>query len=371
MDTYWVKSKKSGDASCQTMLNPFQRQKIIDKTLKSTTNQHLAKPLPTSPSPSRPSTPPPHLTSMFLSPNGPGVMDRNGITRVTSPKPDEWPIADQRLSQLNLDDRHRGESDRRYTIASLQCPPIVIQRHLAGPGGGGGLPLADTTSLMDRRNTITTMDPREMQQAVIHSHPPGRASVSNASVIPLWSLPPPSPRGNLSPETPRLNLPNELSEYNLLHMRDSISQPLQPVTEAGGVVSPSHLSIFASMAEETARQARKVADWASFIARAGGVTTSRNDSSDRLSGSDQGSSVDALHIEEPGTIRLCPVGQEKGARKARDSRQEGEDVFEALNGVCPVRLQTKSTGKLSDQSETKVSSCPHQGQGTHSNCSIM
>ena len=369
MDTYWVKSKKSGEAASQTMLNPFQRQKITNKMHK---NQHLTKAIPTSPSHSRSSTPPPpSLANTFLSPSG---LERNGITRVTSPKPDEWPIADQRLSQLSLDDKHRGDGDRRYTLASVQCPPIVIQRQLAGPGGGGGLPLADTTSLLDRRNTITTMDPREMQQAVIHSHPPGRASVSSAnpmwSTVPLWNQPPPSPRNNIpSPETPRLTIPNDPSEYNLLHVRDSISQPLPPVAEG---LSPSHLSIFASMAEETARQARKVADWATYIAKAGGVT-SRNASSDCLSVSDHGSSVDAF-LDEPAT-RLCPIGQERG-RRTQESRQEGSDnVFETLNGVCPARLEDRVNNRPSnDQSEANIRRHAHQGQGTgdtHANCSIM
>ena len=306
----------------------------------------------------------------------PGPLERNGITRVASPKPDEWPIADQRLSQLALDDKHRGDGDRRYTLPSVQCPPIVIQRQLAGPGGGGGLPLADTSSLLDRRNTITTMDPREMQQAVIHSHPPGRASVSSTnpmwSTVPLWNQPPPSPHDNIaSPETPRLTIPTELSEYNLLNVRNSLSQPLLPLAEGGGV-SPSHLSIFVSMAEETARQARKVADWAAYIAKAGGGT-SRNASSDHLSTSDHGSSVDAV-LDEPAT-RLCPVGQER-VRGVRESRQEGSDnVFETLNGVCPARFEAGAKNRpTSDQSEAGVRLHAPQGQGTgdtHANCSIM
>ena len=382
MDTYWVKSKKSSESASQTMLNPFQRQKITGKTHKTpVANQYLAKPMPTSPSNSRPSTPPPpSLVSTFLSPSGPPgapvPLERNGITRVTSPapKPDEWPIADQRLSQLSLHDKHHGDGDRRYTLASLQCPPIVIQRQLAGPGGGGGLPLADTTSLLDRRNTITTMDPREMQQAVIHSHPPGRASVSSAnpmwSTVPLWNQPPPSPHDNIhSPETPRLTIPNDLSEYNLLRIRDSLSQPLPPVTEGGGV-SSSHLSIFAAMAEETARQARRVADWAAYIAKAGSGGASRNASSDCLSTSDHGSSVDAF-LDEPAT-RLCPLGQEK-ARRARDSGQEGNDnVFETVNGVCPARIDARACNRP-PSSEADIRLHAPQGQGSgeeHSNCSI-
>lgn len=377
MDTYWVKSKKSSELASQTMLNPFQRQKITGKTHKPPplTNQLLPKPMSISPSNSRPSTPPPPtLTSTFLSPSVPA--ERNSVPRVASPKPDEWPIADQRLSQLSLDDRHHGDNDRRYTLATVQCPPVVIQRQLAGPGGGGGLPLADTTSLLDRRNTITTMDPREMQQAVIHSHPPGRASVSSAnpvwSTIPLWNQPPPSPRDyTQSPETPRLTIPNDLSEYNLLHVRGSLSQPLPPVAEGGGV-SPSHLSIFASMAEETARQARRVADWAAYIAKAGGggSGSSRNASSDRLSASDHGSSVDAF-LDEPVT-RLCPVGQEKVRGKARESRQEGSDnVFEAVNGACPAARLNSGADSRRSPAGTDIR---HQGQGSgegHSNCTIM
>jgi hypothetical protein len=377
MDTYWVKSRKSSESASQTMLNPFQRQKITGKTLKAPTltNQLLAKPTPISPSNSRPSTPPPPTTLAV-------PLERNGVPRVASPKPDEWPIADQRLSQPALDERHHRDNDRRYTLATVQCPPIVIQRQLAGPGGGGGLPLADTSSLLDRRNTITTMDPREMQQAVIHSHPPGRASVSSAnpvwSTIPLWNQPPPpSPRDyTQSPETPRLTIPNDLSEYNLLHVRGSLTQPLLPVSEGGGV-SPSHLSLFASMAEETARQARRVADWAAFIAKAGGSGSSRNASSDCLSASDHGSSVDAFLDESAGAARLCPVGQEKGRGKARDSRQEGSDnVFETVvNGVCPAaRFDTGADNRRSPAGADVRHHHSHQGQGSgdgHSNCSIM
>ena len=355
------------------MLNPFQRQKTTGKTLKTPLpNQFLAKPIPTSPSNSRPSTPPPPPHHFFLTPNGPPLES----ARVTSPKPDEWPIADQRLSQLSLCEKHHGDGNRRHTLATLQCPPIVIQRQLAGPGGGGGLPLADTTSLLDRRNTITSMDPREMQQAVIHSHPPGRASVSSAnpvwSTIPLWNPPPSSPHDYThSPETPRLTIPNDLSEYNLMHVRDSLSQPLPPVTEGGGV-TPSHLSVFAAMTEETARQARRVADWAAYIAKASGSLTSRNASSDRLSTSDHGSSVDAV-LDEPATTRLCPIGQEK-ARRLRESRQEGSDnVFEMLNGVCPARMDAREDNRQS-LADTDVRQHAHQGQGSgegHSNCSIM
>ena len=125
------------------------------------------------------------------------------------------------------------------------------------------------------------------------------------------------------------------------------------------------------MAEETARQARRVADWAAYIAKAGSGGTSRNASSDRLSMSDHGSSVDAF-LDEPAT-RLCPLGQEK-ARRARDSRQEGNDnVFETLNGVCPARLDARACNRL-PSSEADVRLDAPQGQGSgegHSNCSIM
>ena len=347
MDTYWVKSKKTGEASSQTMLNPFQRQKMSDKL-----SPKSLKP-PVSPTHSRPNSPPP------LSPILPTYlslpMERNG-SQMMSPKPDEWPIADHRLSQPP-EERH---GDRRYTLPAIQCPPIVIQRQLAGPGGGGGLPLADTMSLLDRRNTITTMDPREMQQAVIHSHPPGRPSVSSAnSAWPLWNgAPPLSPRESVA--EPRFTMPSELSEYNLMNVRDSLTQPLPSIVE-GGVASPAQLSIFAAMAEETARQARRVADWAAFIAKAK-TNSSRNASSDRLSSSDHGSPVDAF-IEAQ---KICPLSQERTKGHAEKEREDSDAVFENLNGVCPVRQKTV---EKSDQSQTETETKLHDD--AHTTCSIM
>ena len=360
MDTYWVKSKKLGEAASQTMLNPFQRQKISDKSPKH------RKPI-ISPTPSRPSTPPPPTFAFpnmapevggFLAPQ----MERNG-SRLMSPKPDEWPIADHRLSQA--EERHHIGADRRYTLPSVQCPPIVIQRQLAGPGGGGGLPLADASSLLDRRNTITTMDPREMQQAVIHSHPVGRPSTSSAnpawSTIPLWSANgvPSSPRDSTVSETPRFTLPSELSEYNLLHVRDSLTTQLPPITEVG-VASPSQLSLFAAMAEDAARQARRVADWATLLAKA--KTNSRHASHDGLSSSDHGSPVDA-HLEGRGCPHLEQVG--RASRLPEKEREDSRDaVFDTLNGVCPVRHENKNK---SDQSGAD----PKHHSDPHSNCSIM
>ena len=360
MDTYWVKSKKSGEASSQTMLNPFQRQKILNKSPK-----HL-KPI-ISPTHSRPSTPPPPSLTMstLLAPPPDG--------RLMSPKPDEWPIADHRLSQV--EERHHM-GDRRYTLPSVQCPPIVIQRQLAGPGGGGGLPLADASSLLDRRNTITTLDPREMQQAVIHSHPIGRPSVSSANTAwPLWNTNgvPSSPRESVAaPETPRLAMPSELSEYNLLHVRDSLTTQLPPLME-GGVTSPAQLSLFAAMAEETARQARRVADWAAYIAKA--KSNSRTASSDRLSSSDHGSicrhgsSVDAFPEGRSRCPHLEQVG--RGGLPPEKEREGSDAVFEALNGVCPVRHEAKDDSEQSsDGGDGGGGEAKHRGD-PHSNCSIM
>lgn len=351
MDTYWVKSKKTGHAASQTMLNPFQRQKV---SVKST----LKVPIP----PSRPSSPPPLSPGLVAGVNSylSHHEERNG-GRIVSPKPDEWPIADHRLN--HLEERRRGDGDRRNTLPSVQYQPVVIQRQLGGPGGGGGLPLADTSSLLDRRNTITTMDPREMQQAVIHSHPPGRQSVSSAnstwSSIPTWNVAGQmSPRDSVVPETPRLTFPSPLSEYNLMHVRDSLTQPL-PVAEEG-VVSHSHLSVFAAMAEETARQARKVADWAAYIAKAKSIT-SRDNSSDKLSEEGHGSSVDA------DTKLTCPLAKERTSshsEKARQGSSDEDTVFEALNGVCPVR---HTEIDRNDESDKGI----HHHDNPHNNCSIM
>lgn len=346
MDTYWVKSKKTGEAASQTMLNPFQRQKISDKqSLKS------LKPS-TSPILSRPSSP----LSMLPSHLSPSV-ERNG-GQLKSPKPDEWPIADHRLSQSS-EERRRGEDDRRYTLPAIQCPSIVIQRQLAGPGGGGGLPLADTRSLLDRRNTITTMDPREVQQAVIHSHPPGRPSVSSANPIwPVWNdAPPMSPRESVT-ETPRLTLPSGLSEYNLMTVRNSLTQHLPPLIERG-VANPAQLSLFAALAEETACQARRVADWAACIARAK-TSSSGNDSSDQMS-SDIGSPVDNI-IEGP---KMCPLAQRRTNRYMEELGEGSDTVFENLNGMCPIRHEVIEE---SDQSQSQTK---HHSDTSQSICSIM
>ena len=348
MDTYWVKSKKTGDAASQTMLNPFQRQKISDKSALKALKR------PTSPSPPRPSTPP-LLPPSMVTGMANSYLSPKTERRVMSPKPDEWPIADLRLS--HLEERRRGEGDRRYTMPSIQCQPIVIQRQLAGPGGGGGLPLANTASLLDRRNTITTIDAQEIQQAVIHSHPPGRPSVSSANPVPTWNIAPPSsPRDSVVSETPRLAFPSEPSEFNLMHIRDSLTQQT-PLMEVGGV-NHSQLSLFATMAEETARQARKVADWAAYIARSKS-TSSRNASSDQLSNSEHGSPVDAL-LEEG---KVCPFALER-SRRRKEEREGSDTVFEGINGVCPVKHEARDE---SDQSKQDT----NHHDNVHSNCSIM
>ena len=286
---------------------------------------------------------------MVVSSTGPLLapqVEKNGH-RVASPKPDEWPIADLRLSESN--DRPQSGVDRRYTIPYVQCPPVVIQRQLGGPGGGGGLPLADASSLLDRRNTVTTMDPREMQQVLIHSHPPGRSSVTSPNPIwattPLWGPAPPNPQS--------LPSSSELSEYNLFSVRDSLTQPLPPIME-GGRVSSSHLSLFATMAEDAARQTRRLADWAAQMAKAG---VSRKSSSDQLGlgVSEHGSSVDVFQDDEP---KLCPLAQQ---RDLDDNQLEGRDVeFEGISRTCPVRHEA---GATSDQPETESKD--------HSNCSVM
>lgn len=337
MHTYWVKSKKSGEAASQTMLNPFQRQKMShkqsQKNLRASTSPILSRP-----------TSPVNLVPSHL-------VERNGSS-FKSPKPDEWPIAEHRLSQQTAEERFRVVDDRRYTLPTIQHPSIVIQRQLAGPGGGGGLPLADTASLFERRNTITTMNPMEVQQAVIHSHPPGRTSVSSANPVwPVWNgAPPRSPQESVT-EPPQLTLPSELSEYNLMTVRDSLTQNLPRIIE-GGVATSSQLSLFAALAEETACQARKVADWAACLAKAK-ASSSRNTSSDL------GSSVDAF-TEGP---KMCPLVQGRTNRHIEEQGEASDTVFEPLNGMCPMGHEAI---EKSDQSQTK-----YHDNTSHVICSIM
>ena len=333
-----MKSKKTGEAASQTMLNPFQRQKMSDRQ-----TQKSLRPS-TSPIMSRPSSPL-NLPPSYLSP----PVERNGGHNVKSPKPDEWPIADHRLSQTT-EERCRIVDERRYTLPTIQHPSIVIQRQLAGPGGGGGLPLADTASLFERRNTITTMNPMEVQQAVIRSHPPGRPSVSSANPVwPVWNgAPPRSARESVS-ETPQLTLASDLSEYNLLTVRDSLTQNLPRLTE-GGVANPAQLSLFAALAEETACQARRVADWAACLAKA-------KTSISRHTSSDVGSSVDALNEGGP---RMCPLAQIRTNKHTEEHGEGSDAVFEPVNGMCPMRHEEI------DQSQTM-----HHDDASHPTCSIM
>lgn len=149
-----------------------------------------------------------------------------------SPEPHEWPQADHRLASR--------QEERRATIPDLVCQQLNVP----------------PTSQHDRRSTLTTAEVGELQ-ALLRAHGHRLSDVS-----------PPSQQMPMSGSDSSASLTtNQLSELNLMNIRGSISLPLVPILEGRTVVSDQQLSVFAAMAEENARQARRVADWASELAK--------------------------------------------------------------------------------------------------------
>lgn len=138
------------------------------------------------------------------------------------PKPDEWPEADRRLS---TDTRQRSG-----TLPTLEVPARVV-------------PHPRTTRHGSLNHIVAP-------PSLLHPTPSDTGT----------------PRLSVTRDTSRSNsiISVQESEYNLLRLRESIALQLPTISEA----VPSQLAIFAAAAEENARNARRLADWAAELARA-------------------------------------------------------------------------------------------------------
>jgi len=88
-----------------------------------------------------------------------------------------------------------------------------------------------------------------------------------------------------------------MSEFNIMQVRNSISGVLPTIAEGG----TSQLAVFAALADDNARQARRLADWAAELARV--AVRSREGSLERSDPSfpPEGTSVDP-HEETVSTV---------------------------------------------------------------------
>ncbi len=197
MNTFWVPGKKVKDSDDETMLNPFQRLRAERPALVH------------SPSPS----PPPASHTLVVQPRG--------LPRA-SPKPDEWPEAERRLS--------REGRQRSGTLPTLGVSPSLISQA------------------------------RRMRHGSLNHVVPPSSLVASGTSTPV----PGGTRDVMSRNNSIASDVRSLEEFNLLRLRESISFPLPTISEA----SHSQLAVFAAAADETARQARRLADWAAELARA-------------------------------------------------------------------------------------------------------
>lgn len=206
MNTYWVLGKKVEEKEEQVVLNPFQRFRQTSKQ-----------------SPGPPST-----SSFLTTPTQPRRK------RSISPKPDEWPEAERRLSRVETD-RMRQRSCTVPTADILEAdmrllhtrhPSLIPQNHL----------LLQTPEL---EYTLAT------SSADTGVTPSERASVA-AEQLQFASR-----RNSL------------VTDFNLMRIRDSLSIPLPTIVEK----NHPHLAFLAAVADENARSARQLADWLAELAR--------------------------------------------------------------------------------------------------------
>ena len=229
MTTYWVTGKRSPDDSgSEETLNPFQRSR-----------QPLEILHPTSAPPSCPPSP----TSTHKNPQNFLMTPTTRPLRVSSPGPDEWPQAERRLSR---NEQERGRQ-RSSTLPSISVLGAESHRNRHG-------------------SIIPVCGPQ----------------VPTSRQAEVWS------RSRINNDQPQLNSVRSMSEFNIFQVRNSITGALPTIAEA----STSQLAVFAALADDNARQARKLADWAAELARA--AVRSREGSLERNEPSfpSEGTSVD-------------------------------------------------------------------------------
>ena len=183
MKTYWVSGRKNVsefEEDSQEILNPFQMSRQ-DPDYNSL-------------------SPGPMCSQNLLVVTPPTTR-----IRPVSPKPDEWPEADRRLSMS-------VERKRSSTV----------------PLSTGG---TEPTMVRSRYSSICDTLPQS--------------------------------RNSIVGDGPLIFPARSMSEFNILQIRNSICEALPMVPE----MSSPQLAVFAALADDNARQARKLADWAGELAR--------------------------------------------------------------------------------------------------------
>ena len=189
---------------------------------------------------SRPTSPTPkNSQNSFLTPPARPL-------RASSPGPDDWPQAERRLSRS---EQERGRQ-RSSTLPSIN----VVGTDLLKNRHGSIIPICGTP--------LSTL-----QQANVGS------------------------RDRVNSD---LNSVRSMSEFNIMQVRNSISGVLPTIAEG----STSQLAVFAALADDNARQARRLADWAAELARV--AARSREGSLERNDPSfpPEGTSVDPQALKE-------------------------------------------------------------------------
>ena len=308
MNTYWVTGKKMSTG--ETTLNPFQRLKQAASLSPSA-----------SPSPSRPTTPPLQCTTSSPATLQPPV-PRN-MSRAVSPKPDEWPQADRRLSRPEPE-RARPRSSTLPTIdvnTAQLINGVMETRH--GSISGAGCPFS------------------RLEGDISPATPRNRVGSTNAS----------------SEFISRHN--SLVSEFNLLRIRESVCLPLPPISET----NPSQLALFAAFADDNARQARRLADWAAELARTAiRGRGSREGSAEVEPFPTEGTSVDPHQPNQPPEER-SRTEPETEAAKQPDGAAPSSTAAAVDTSTVAVTSAAMGTSKSSAAASVNHSS--------KSNCVVM
>ena len=294
MTTYWVTGKKT--SSGETMLNPFQRLKQDSPSTSG------------SPCPSRPFSP-----TQFTTKGSPATLQipTPRTSRAVSPKPDEWPQADRRLSRPEPE-RPRPRSSTLPTIdvnTAQVINGLMESRHGSLPGPSLGCPF----SIQD-----------------------GNISVSASPATPRNRV------GSNDTASDFLSRHNSLvSEFNLLRIRESVCLPLPPISET----DPSQLALFAAFADDNARQARRLADWAAELARTAVRTReAREESAEGDPFPTEGSSVDP-HAPPQQNQPSHPPPEQQSSQPKTEVPEQPKDTALGSRGAADTSVATTSSSK--------------------------